>query len=110
MGKQAVDDETVRDVFVFVSIFLTLFAVSTLVIYVDSYRAAGIESLTTLEAMSAAIATLGNIGPGFGLVGPMNSFEAFTPEAKLYMTFLMWIGRLEILSVLVILTPAYWRR
>jgi len=39
----------------------------------------------------------------------MNSYEPFSNAAKLYMTFLMWIGRLEILSVLVILTPAYWR-
>jgi trk system potassium uptake protein TrkH len=40
----------------------------------------------------------------------MNSFLSFTPEAKLYMIFLMWIGRLEVLSVLVILTPSFWRR
>jgi trk system potassium uptake protein TrkH len=60
--------------------------------------------------MSVAIATLGNIGPGFGVVGPMNNFLPFSPAAKLYMVFLMWIGRLEILSVLVILTPSFWRR
>jgi trk system potassium uptake protein TrkH len=40
----------------------------------------------------------------------MNSFGDFTPAAKLYMVFLMWIGRLEVLSVLVIFTPAFWRR
>jgi trk system potassium uptake protein TrkH len=45
-----------------------------------------------------------------GVVGPMNSFELFSDASKLYMVFLMWIGRLEILSVLVILTPSYWRR
>jgi trk system potassium uptake protein TrkH len=66
--------------------------------------------MSGLDAMSVAIATLGNIGPGFGVVGPMNSFLSFTPEAKLYMIFLMWIGRLEVLSVLVILTPSFWRR
>jgi trk system potassium uptake protein TrkH len=60
--------------------------------------------------MSVAIATLGNVGPGFGPVGPMKSFGGFTPAAKLYMVFLMWIGRLEVLSVLVIFTPAFWRR
>ena len=108
LGREAVDESTVRDVLVFVMIFLTLFAVSTLLLYLDSLRT-GLE-LTPLEAMSVAIATLGNIGPGFGVVGPMNNFLPFSPGAKLYMVFLMWIGRLEILSVLVILTPSFWRR
>jgi trk system potassium uptake protein TrkH len=40
----------------------------------------------------------------------MDSFLPFSPQAKVYMIVLMWIGRLEILSVLVVLTPAYWRR
>jgi trk system potassium uptake protein TrkH len=59
--------------------------------------------------MSVAIATLGNIGPGFGVVGPMNNFLPFSAPAKLYMVLLMWIGRLEILSVLVLFSPSYWR-
>jgi trk system potassium uptake protein TrkH len=108
MGREAVDEETVRDVFVFVLIFLTLFMVSTVLIYVDSLYLSDID-LSGLQAMSVAIATLGNIGPGFGEVGPMNNFAGFSDPAKLYMVFLMWIGRLEILSVLVILTPAYWQ-
>ncbi|WP_123533656.1 TrkH family potassium uptake protein [Halosimplex salinum] len=108
MGRQAVEEETVRDVLVFVMIFLTLFMVSTVVIYIDSLLIPDMD-LSGLEAMSVAIATLGNIGPGFGEVGPMNGFGNFSDPAKLYMVFLMWIGRLEILSVLVILTPSFWR-
>jgi trk system potassium uptake protein TrkH len=49
------------------------------------------------------------IGPGFGVVGPINSYLPFPWTTKLFMVFLMWIGRLEILPVLVLLTPAYWR-
>jgi trk system potassium uptake protein TrkH len=106
---EAVDEETIRDVFVFVLLFVTLFAVSTILLYLDSLRTPGV-SLSGLEAMSVAIATLGNVGPGYGVVGPMNSFLPFSDGAKLYMTFLMWIGRLEVLSVLVIFTPSYWQR
>ena len=102
------DEETIRSVFVFVMIFLTIFAVSSVLIYLDSLRI-GLE-ISALEAISAAIATLGNIGPGVGIVGPMNSFRRFSDAAKLYMVILMWIGRLEILSVLVIFTPSYWKR
>ncbi|WP_136716364.1 TrkH family potassium uptake protein [Halorientalis salina] len=106
-NDSVVDENTIRDVFVFVFVFLTIFAVSTVLLFVDGLRT-GLD-LTGLEAMSVAIATLGNIGPGFGLIGPMNSFQPFSEFGKLYMVILMWIGRLEILSVLVIFTRAYWR-
>ncbi|MFB6205505.1 MAG: TrkH family potassium uptake protein [Haloglomus sp.] len=109
ISRDVIEDETIRDVFVFVLIFLTLFALSTVLIYLDSYRTPDV-TLTGLEAMSVAIATLGNVGPGFGVVGPMNSFRPFSDAAKLYMVVLMWIGRLEIISVLVILTPSFWQR
>jgi trk system potassium uptake protein TrkH len=108
-GGRVAEDDTIRSIFVFVLVFLTLFAASTVLIYLDSFRVADLD-LSALEAISAAIATLGNIGPGVGVVGPMNSFLPFSDATKLYMVFLMWIGRLEIISVLVILTPSYWRR
>jgi trk system potassium uptake protein TrkH len=104
-----VDDDTIRDVFVFLVVFLGLFAASTVLLYLDSFRTPEV-TLTGLDAMSVAIATLGNVGPGFGVVGPMGSFGAFSDAAKLYMVFLMWIGRLEVLSVLVVFTPAFWQR
>jgi trk system potassium uptake protein TrkH len=109
LNEEAVDEDTIREVFVFVVVFVVLFAVSTMLLYLDSYRTPDL-ALSGLEAMSVAIATLGNVGPGFGPVGPMNSFLPFSDAAKLYMVFLMWIGRLEILSVLVLFTPSFWTR
>jgi len=108
LGDESVDEGTIRDVFVFVLLFLALFVLSTVLLYLDSFRTPGV-SLSGLDAMSVAIATLGNVGPGFGVVGPMNSFLPFSDAAKLYMVFLMWIGRLEVLSVLVIFTPTFWQ-
>ncbi|MFC6723990.1 TrkH family potassium uptake protein [Halobium palmae] len=107
-SDRAVDDDTIRGVLVFVMTFLVIFAVSSVLIYLDGIRA-GLD-LSAIEAVSASIATLGNVGPGVGIVGPMNNFLPFSPAAKLYMVFLMWIGRLEILSVLIVLSPSYWRR
>ncbi|WP_117594532.1 TrkH family potassium uptake protein [Haloprofundus halophilus] len=109
LDRKVVDEQTIRDVLVFILLFLAIFTLSTVLLYLDTLRTAGV-SLSGLEAMSVAIATLGNIGPGFGVVGPMNSFLPFSDAAKLYMVFLMWIGRLEVLSVLVILTPTFWRQ
>jgi trk system potassium uptake protein TrkH len=108
LSDEAVDEGTIKSVFVFVLLFLAIFVVSTVLIYVDSIRV-GLD-ISAIEAVSAAIATLGNVGPGVGIVGPMNNFLRFSPLTKLYMVLLMWIGRLEILSVLVIFTPSYWRR
>ncbi|WP_380675935.1 TrkH family potassium uptake protein [Salinigranum sp. GCM10025319] len=108
LSDTPVDEDTIRSVVVFVVTFLGLFVVSTVLIFLDGHRT-GLD-LTALEATSVAIATLGNVGPGFGLVGPMNSFLPFSDAAKLYMVGLMWIGRLEVLSVLVIFTPSFWTR
>ncbi|WP_339102442.1 TrkH family potassium uptake protein [Haloterrigena salinisoli] len=106
VSGEVLDEETIHGLLSFTLLFLVLFAVSTILLYFDTHRIE--ENLTALEVMSATIATLGNIGPGFGIVGPMNSFLPFSNAAKLYMVFLMWIGRLEILTVLVVLTPSYW--
>lgn len=106
---EAVDEETIQDVLVFVLLFIGLFAISTVLLFLDSYRVPDLH-LSALEAMSIAMATLGNVGPGFGVVGPMNNFLPFSDLSKFYMIFLMWVGRLEILSVLVIFTPSFWQR
>jgi trk system potassium uptake protein TrkH len=58
---------------------------------------------------SAALACLGNIGHGLGTVGPMSNFAQFGDGAKTILTLAMWIGRLEILTVLALLHPDVWR-
>lgn len=61
------------------------------------------------EALSASAATFFNIGPAFGVAGPMESYESFSKVSKVAMSFMMWVGRIEIIPVLVILTPTFWR-
>ncbi|MFC6941422.1 TrkH family potassium uptake protein [Salinirubellus sp. GCM10025818] len=106
-GDAVLDEDTVRGVLVFTLLFLVFFFVATGLLFFDVVRT-GME-LSLLEATSATVAILGNVGPGFGVVGPMNGYLPFSDAAKLFMVFLMWIGRLEIVSVLVLLTPAFWR-
>ncbi len=62
-----------------------------------------------VPSFTAALACLGNIGPGFGEVGPMGNFSGLPILAKLILTFAMWIGRLEIVTVLALLHPHVWR-
>jgi len=66
----------------------------------------GIDPMLSL---SGSITTLSNCGPGLGAFGPMGSFAAVPELGKLVLTFTMWVGRLEFLAVLVILTPVFWR-
>ncbi len=63
-----------------------------------------------LDAASAVAATLNNIGPGLGVVGPTNTYAHFSQGAKLLFVWLMMLGRVEIFSVLVLFFPNFWRR
>jgi len=108
IGGRSIDERAIRGIYGFTLLYFVIFFVATGLLFLDAGRDG--LGLSVLEAMSAAAATLGNIGPGFGVVGPMGSYIPFTNASKLFMVALMWIGRLEILPVLVVLTPEYWRR
>ena len=107
LGGRALDERAIRGIYAFTLLYFVLFFAGGVVVFLDAARVG--TDIFFIDAMSAAAATLGNVGPGFGIVGPMNSYLPFPASTKLFMVFLMWVGRLEILPVLVLLTPAYWR-
>jgi trk system potassium uptake protein TrkH len=102
-----VTEETIRDIYAYTLVSLVFFIVATILVVVDASRAR--VSVTEFEAMGAAASTFFNVGPGFGIAGPFASYNPFPWSTKLLMTFLMWLGRIEIIPVLVLLTPSYWR-
>jgi trk system potassium uptake protein TrkH len=108
LGGRALDERAIRGIYAFTLLYLVAFFLGTGVLFLDAARTG--QPLSVLESMSAVAATLGNVGPGFGVVGPMGSYLSFSDAGKTFMVVLMWIGRLEILPVLVLLTPGYWRR
>jgi len=63
-----------------------------------------------LEALGASISAIGNVGPGFGNIGPSGSYAEIPLFAKWYLSFLMVIGRLEIFTILILFTPSFWKR
>jgi trk system potassium uptake protein len=63
---------------------------------------------TILTSFSTALVTLGNIGPGFGMVGPTKNYAFFPDYVKWFLSFIMMVGRLEIYTVLVLFTPIFW--
>ena len=58
---------------------------------------------------AAIIGGLGNVGPAFGFAGPLGSYESFSSLSKGVMIALMWMGRVEIIPIIVLFTRQYWR-
>jgi trk system potassium uptake protein TrkH len=96
-----VPEDVMNSIFSFIILYILVFMTSTFILSLM-----GIEKVS---AASASIATLGNIGPGFDLVGPSSNFSAIPVLGKLVLIANMWIGRLEIFTVLVLLIPGFWR-
>jgi trk system potassium uptake protein TrkH len=89
-----------------VSGFLLLFLL-TLAAGVLALTVLGLDALT---ALGATVTTLGNVGPGFGLVGPTETYALLPIPSLWVMSALMLLGRLELYTVLILLTRGYWRR
>jgi len=104
LGGDVVDEDAVRGIMVFTLLYVLLFGFAAVFLSLDTARIG--TQLSALEAVSASLATLGNIGPGFGRVGPFGSYLFFSDASKLLMIFLMWIGRLEIVPVLAVFVSA----
>ncbi len=102
-----VDERTIRAIAAFILLYVGAWAVGASVIAIDS-ALSGVD-VGTLDALTASATTLGNVGPGLGIAGPYGSFADYGVVSKLTMINLMWIGRLEILPVVVLLTRHYWR-
>jgi trk system potassium uptake protein TrkH len=65
--------------------------------------------LDIVSALSATLACISNVGPGMGMVGPVQNYAFIPAVGKLGLTLLMLIGRLEFVSVLALLYPMFWR-
>lgn len=101
LGGRVVPETILRDVQVFMLFYLLTFSVGTTIVVL-----LGADLLT---GVTASIACLGNIGPGFEAVGPMANYAGLHPVSKIVLTLLMWIGRLEVLTVLVLFRLEVWR-
>ena len=101
LGKTPVSDRLIEAVWSFFSVYVLLFLLSVTAIMTMS-------DLDFLTAFSAVGASLNNLGPGLGEVA-MN-YSGLDSDVKWVLMFNMMLGRLEIFTLLVLLTPAYWRR
>jgi trk system potassium uptake protein TrkH len=101
LGSQTVSEEVVGAVQAFFFIYILIFAGATL--FLTAF------GLDPVSAASAVAATMGNVGPGLGLVGPAANYAFLPAAAKAVLTFCMLVGRLEIYTVLAVLNFRFWR-
>lgn len=101
VGGQPVADDTVHSISSFFMLYMLIFAFGSILI--------SLEGIGLLGSASAVAATLGNIGPGFGFVGPTHTYADFSALSKLLLSFFMLLGRLELFTVIALLTPKFWK-
>ncbi len=102
IAGKPVPEDVVRSVLGFLALYMGLFAVSTVIL-----AGTGVDFVTAFGAVAAAI---GNIGPGFGLVGPVENFALIPDAGKWLLIWCMLLGRLEIYTVIILLVPEFWRK
>ena len=102
LAGMAVENRIVLAVLAYVFVYVSCIILATLLL-----AASGLDELT---AFSAAVASINNTGPGLGKVGPMSTYAVLTDLQIWVCSFLMLLGRLELMTLLVVMTPAFWRK
>jgi trk system potassium uptake protein TrkH len=101
LNKKTIDPQIITNILAFVVLYMMLLAGSTIVMSAMGYD---LDS-----SLGAVAATLGNIGPGIGAVGPIENYAHIPDFGKWFLSFLMLVGRLELFTVLILFSPAFWK-
>jgi len=107
LNRTVVEERTLRAVSSFILLYIGIFVLGAAALAIDAART-GLE-LSPFDAVSVSASMLSNVGPAFGVGGPLGSFEPFSDFSTLVMTGLMWLGRLEVIPIVVLLSRHYWR-
>jgi trk system potassium uptake protein TrkH len=102
IGGKTVPDDVMRSVLGFLALYMGLFALSSVLL-----AGLGVDFTT---AFTAVAATIGNVGPGFGMVGPLENYAQIPVLGKWLLIWCMLLGRLEIFTVIILIVPEFWRK
>lgn len=100
LNEKAVPRDIVSNILAFFVLYILIFGFGTIVMVVIG------QDMNT--AIGSVIATLGNIGPAIGDVGPVDNYAAVPVSGKWFLSFLMLLGRLELFTVLILFSPKFW--
>ena len=102
MDGKTIEKDTVRAVSVYMVVFLLVYLLSVFLISFDKFD--------LVTNFTAVLATINNIGPGLGEVGPAGNFDGFNYFSKIVIIFDMLAGRLELYPILLLLAPGVWKK
>ena len=102
INGKPIPEEIIRSVMGFLALYIGLFAICTVLL-----SGLGVDFMTSLTAVASCI---GNIGPGFGMVGPAENYAVIPVLGKWLLIWCMLLGRLEIYTVIILLAPEFWQK
>ena len=102
INANVVTDDVLRSIMGFLALYIGLFIICSILL-----GAMGIDMVTSFGAVASCI---GNIGPGFGTVGPTENFAHLPVLAKWLLLWCMLLGRLEIYTIIILLVPEFWKK
>jgi trk system potassium uptake protein TrkH len=102
LDKRTVPEKIITNVLAYIIIYIIIYLFGVVVM-----SGLGYDLETSLGSV---VATLSNVGPGIGNVGPMDNYAFLSSPAKWFLTFMMLCGRLELFTVLILFSPAFWKK
>lgn len=101
-NNKTVQENIVYNIIAFFVLYMLLFIIGSLVL--------GGLGLDFESAIGGAASSLGNVGPALGSLNPLTNFNSLPALGKWWCGFLMLLGRLELFTVLILLSPYFWKR
>jgi len=101
IGDRTISDDVIRNTLGFFLIYLSFFVFTALVLTALNYD--------FTSSLSVAASAIGNVGPAFGAFGPTDNYALLHPIGKWMLTFCMLLGRLEIFTIMVLFSRAFWK-
>ena len=97
-----IPNDVLRSIMAFIILYMAVFIISSMLL--------GSMGLDMMTAFGAVAACIGNIGPGFGTVGPTENFAHLPEAAKWLLSFCMLLGRLELYTLIILVVPEFWKK
>ena len=101
LNNQIVPGKVLTNIVIFILVYMLIFIFGTIIL--------SFLGLDLPEAIGASATSISNVGPAIGKLGPMNNFAWLSDSIKLFLPFLMVLGRLELFTILILFTPYFWR-
>ena len=102
INGHVVQEKTINSIHAFIILYVGLIIVGTGVV--------ALSGLSITESAGAVLACISNIGPALGSLGPMGSYAALPCFVKIFLAFVMLVGRLELFTVLILFSPGFWKK